>query len=50
MSHEIFNQAAAESKQFGFLVPVLGVIIVFLGINMKVEIKIQNEEEFDNKD
>ncbi len=50
MIPDVFNQAAAESKQFGFLVPVLGVIIVFLGLNMRVEIKIQKEEEFDNKD
>ena len=50
MIPDIFNQAAVESKQFGFLVPVLGVIIVFLGMNMRVEIKIQKEEEFDNKD
>ena len=50
MTPDIFNQAAVESKQLGFLVPVLGVIIVFLGMNMRVEIKIQNEEEFDKKD
>ena len=50
MIPDIFNQAAVESKQFGFLVPVLGVIIVFLGMNMRVEIKIQKEEEFDKKD
>jgi len=29
MIPDIFNQAAVESKQFGFLAPVLGVIIVF---------------------
>ncbi len=51
MIPDIFNQAAAESKQFGFwLLPVIGAIIVFLGMNMRVEIKIQKEEEFDNKD
>ena len=50
MIPDVFNQVASESKQFGFLVPVLGVIIVFLGMNMRVEIKIQKEEEFDNKD
>ena len=50
MIPDIFNQAAVESKQFSFLLPVLGVIIVFLGMNMRVEIKIQKEEEFDNKD
>jgi len=36
MIPDAFNQVAAESKQFGFLVPVLGVIIVFLGMNMKI--------------
>ena len=50
MIPDIFNQATAESKQFGFWLPVIGVIIVFLGMNMRVEIKIQKEEEFDNKD
>ena len=47
MIPDIFNQAAVELKQFGFLVPVLGVTIVFLGMNMRVEIKIQKEEEFE---
>ena len=50
MIPDIFNQAVDESKQFCFWVPVLGVIIVFLGMNMRVEIKIQKEEEFDKKD
>ena len=50
MIPDIFNQAAAESKQFGFFVPVLGAIIVFLGMNLRVEIKIQKEEDFDKKD
>ena len=50
MTPDIFNQAAFASKQFGFFVPVLGVIIVFLGMNMRVEIKIQKKEEFDKKD
>ena len=50
MTPDIFNQEAAESKQFGLWFPVIGVIIVFLGMNMRVEIKIQKEEEFDNKD
>ena len=50
MIPDILNQAAAESKQFGLWLPVIGVIIVFLGINMRVEIKIQNEEEFDKQD
>ena len=50
MTPDIFNQAAAESKQFGLWLQVIGVIIVFLGMNMRVEIKIHKEEEFDNKD
>jgi len=50
MIPDIFNQATAESKQFGFWVPVIGVIIVFLGMNVRVYIKIQKEEEFDKKD
>ena len=50
MIPDIFNQAAAESKQFGFWVPFIGLCIVFLGMNMRVEIKIQKEEEFDKKD
>ncbi len=50
MIPDIVNQAAAESNQFGFWAPALGVIIVFLGINMRVEIKIQKEEKFENKD
>ena len=50
MIPDIFNQAAVESKQFSFLVPVLGVLIVFLGMIMRVEIKIQKEEEFYKKD
>tara|TARA_Y100001968_G_scaffold306076_1_gene322570 strand:+ start:397 stop:549 length:153 start_codon:yes stop_codon:yes gene_type:complete len=50
MIPDVFNQAVAESKQFPFWVPALGVIIVFLGMNMRVEIKIQKKEEFDKKD
>ena len=50
MTPDIFNQAAAESKQFALWLPVIGVIIVFLGMNMRVEIKIQKEDEFENKD
>ena len=50
MIPDIFNQAAVELKQFSVLVPALGVIIVFFGMNMRVEIKIQKEEEFDKKD
>ncbi len=50
MSPDIFTQELAESKQFGFLIPLLGVIIVFLGMNMRVEIKIQKEEKSDKKE
>ncbi len=50
MIPDIFNQAATESKQFSFLVPVLGIIIVILGVTMRVEVKIQKEEEFDKED
>ena len=50
MIPEIFNQAAAESQQLSILIPVLGIIIVFLGMNMRVEIKIQKEEELEKKD
>ena len=50
MISDVFNQVALESKQFNFLVPVLGVIIVLLGMNMRVEIKIHKEEEIDNND
>ncbi len=50
MIPDIFNQAAAESKQFSFWLPLIGIIIVILGMNMRVEIKIQKEEEFDKKD
>ena len=51
MIPDIFYQsAAAESSQLGLWIPVLGVIIVFLGMNMRVEIKIQKEEELEKKD
>ena len=49
MTPDIFNQAATESKQLGLLVPVLGGVIVFLGMNFRVKIKIQKEEELDKK-
>ncbi len=45
MIPDVFNLAATESRQAGLWLPVLGVIIVFLGINMSVEIKIENKEE-----
>tara|TARA_Y100001968_G_C19310562_1_gene693928 strand:+ start:750 stop:893 length:144 start_codon:yes stop_codon:yes gene_type:complete len=47
MTPDLFNQLATDSRQLGIWVPVLGVIIVFLGMNMRVEIKIENEEEED---
>ncbi len=50
MIPEIFNLAAAESKQLGLWIPVLGVLIVYLGMNIRVEIKIQKEEELEKKD
>ncbi len=50
MIPDFFNQALAESTQFGYWSPVLGMIIVFLGMNIKVEIKNQQEEEYGNKD
>ena len=50
MIPDIFNQAATEPRHFGFWVPALGAIIIILGMNMRVEIKIQKEEEFKEKD
>ena len=51
MIPDIFNQAAAvESRELGLLLPIIGVLIVFLGMNMRVEIKIQKDEDLDNKD
>ena len=50
MIHDVFYQATAESKQLGLWIPVLGLIIVFLGMNMRVEIKSQKEEELEKKD
>ena len=50
MTPEIFDQAAAGSKQLGLWVPVLGVLIVFLGMNMRIEIKIQKDEDVEQKD
>jgi len=50
MIPDTFNQAAIESKQFGFWIQLLGVLFVFLGMNMRVEIKIQKEKDFDKKD
>ncbi len=50
MIPDIFNPLAVESKQLGFVVPVLGAIIVFLGMNVRVEIRVQKEEDFDQND
>ena len=48
MISDIFNQAATDSRQIALWRPVLGVIIVFLGMNMSVEIRIQKTEEEDD--
>ena len=50
MIPDIFNQTVAESKQLGLWIPALGAIIVFLGVNMRVEIKSQKEEELEKKE
>jgi len=50
MIPDIFNQSAAEPKQFCFWIQLLGALFVFLGMNMRVEIKIQKEKDFDKKD
>ena len=48
MISDIFNQAATESRQIELWRPVVGVIIVFLGMNMSIEIRIQKNEEEDD--
>ena len=50
MTPEFFNQAAAESQHLGLWGPILGVVILFLGMNMRVEIKIEKEEDIEKKD
>ena len=50
MIPDIFNHATAEPKEFSLWIPVIGLAIVFLGINMRVEIKIQKEEDYEKKD
>ena len=50
MIPDFFNQVAEESNNFDLWVPVLGVIIVSLGMNVRVEIKIQKEEEIEKKE
>ncbi len=47
MIPDVFNQAATQSRQIGLWVPILGVLIVFLGMNMSVEIKIQSKDDDD---
>ncbi len=47
MIPDIFNQAVVESKQLSLWIPVLGFIIVLLGMNIRVEIKIKKEEELE---
>ena len=48
MTPDIFNQAAIDSREIGIWIPILGMIIVFLGMNMSIEIKIQKDEEEDD--
>ncbi len=48
MISDIFNQAATESRQIALWQPALGLLIVFLGMNMSVEIRIQNKDEEDD--
>ena len=38
-------QSPEPSRDLSAWVPLLGAIIIFLGMNMKVEIKIHKEEE-----
>tara|TARA_Y100001968_G_scaffold268597_1_gene259060 strand:- start:700 stop:846 length:147 start_codon:yes stop_codon:yes gene_type:complete len=45
MVPDVLNHAVTESGQRGLWIPILGAIIVFLGLNMTVEIKIQNKED-----
>ena len=47
MISDIFTQAATDSRQIALWRPVLGVIIVLLGMNMSVEIRIQKKDEED---
>ncbi len=44
MIPEIF-QSPESARQISLWGPVLGMIILFLGMNMRVEVKIQKEEE-----
>ena len=48
MIPDIFYQASTDSRQIALWRPVIGVIIVFIGMNLNVEIRIQkNDEEED---
>ena len=44
MIPEVF-QLTEQSRQISLWWPLIGVIIVFLGMNMRVEVRIQKEEE-----
>ncbi len=44
MIPEIF-QSPEQVRQISFLGPVLGIIILFLGMNMRIEFHIQREEK-----
>tara|TARA_Y100001968_G_scaffold240110_1_gene223637 strand:+ start:3449 stop:3598 length:150 start_codon:yes stop_codon:yes gene_type:complete len=48
MTPDIFNQAATEPSQIGLWSLGIGLLIVFLAMNIKLEIKIQNNEEEDS--
>ena len=50
MNPELFNHAATGSRQLDLWFPVLGVIIVFVGMNIRIDIKIQNEEDLEDND
>ena len=43
MIPEIFQ--SSEPRELGIWVPVIGLIILFLGMNMRIEVKVQKEEE-----
>ncbi len=46
MIPEIF-QFPEQARQFSLWGPVLGMIILFLGMNMRVEVHIQSEKDED---
>ena len=48
MISDILNQSATDSRQIALWRPVLGVIIVFIGMNMSIEIRIQKNDEEDD--